>query len=62
VTLRLQTRCAVCNVLMQARLDVPAWPKALRLNCPRQHSREYDAGVLALEWRREDQPRVEAPT
>jgi hypothetical protein len=61
MTLRLQTRCAVCGVLMQAKLDLPDWPKTIRLNCPRLHLREYDAkDLLSLEYRRDDQRSVEA--
>jgi hypothetical protein len=57
VRLRLQTHCAVCKVLMYARIDVVGWPQVVRLECPRRHSGEYEAKTLQLEWRKEDQRR-----
>jgi hypothetical protein len=56
--LRLKTYCTVCKSPMFAKIEVINWPQVVRLECPKRHSGEYEAKVLQLEYRREDQRRT----
>jgi hypothetical protein len=43
---------------MFAKIEVINWPQVVRLECPKRQSGEYEAKVLQLEYRREDQRRT----